>query len=573
MKEAILSIKDGEGNADQKVKVKLDDENIIIEKLPNRQFAITSTSIDSPRSTTSGSSIPRQATASLSSTESSQTGSQKQSTKGSNSLSSMPADDSRSGERVVTIKRQPGGGLGISVKGGAEHGIPVLISRVFPGQAADQTHLLHPGDAILAVNNKKVEHMMHDDVVGELRSCGPQVALTVCTFDGASHVLRPAASASTATPSETSQHPDQPLPQTNNVNSTESTASSKGQDAHAGSVTTAQLDESTQLDNSMIPSMEKETKIPLLFARIEIYHPGTDKRRQNCFEVIGQNKASTGVILCENSDQANDWVSAISAAINKATMKKMEQINEQKQPHITYMGWVSERYAMPASSVQTWYSRFIALRGGKLYVFERPPERDAEWQECGRVYKMHESLCRVHVPPRQLLDQREHCFSVQYSTSPPVYCSLQSKADLLRWEESVQKATHSAVYAAQSQSYECSFEDKPCTFVVHFNSGFKLVEVATQVVLWAYKFSQLKASSDDGHSLITFSFHNRESDLIDKQSFHCQRAYPLLFCVHAFLAAKLSLVDPTFLEKINAQNAATDVTSAMVNGSGPRDSS
>ena len=40
-------------------------------------------------------------------------------------------------ERVVTIKRQPGGGLGISVKGGAEHGIPVLISRVFPGQAGN----------------------------------------------------------------------------------------------------------------------------------------------------------------------------------------------------------------------------------------------------------------------------------------------------------------------------------------------------------------------------------------------------------------------------------------------------
>ena len=49
----------------------------------------------------------------------------------------QPADDSRSGERVVTIKRQPGGGLGISVKGGAEHGIPVLISRVFPGQAGN----------------------------------------------------------------------------------------------------------------------------------------------------------------------------------------------------------------------------------------------------------------------------------------------------------------------------------------------------------------------------------------------------------------------------------------------------
>ena len=44
-------------------------------------------------------------------------------------------DETASNERVVTIKRQPGGGLGISVKGGAEHGIPVLISRVFTGQS------------------------------------------------------------------------------------------------------------------------------------------------------------------------------------------------------------------------------------------------------------------------------------------------------------------------------------------------------------------------------------------------------------------------------------------------------
>ena len=47
----------------------------------------------------------------------------------------MLQDDLVANERVVTIKRQPGGGLGISVKGGAEHGIPVLISRVFTGQS------------------------------------------------------------------------------------------------------------------------------------------------------------------------------------------------------------------------------------------------------------------------------------------------------------------------------------------------------------------------------------------------------------------------------------------------------
>ena len=41
----------------------------------------------------------------------------------------------------------------------------------------------------MAINGKRVEHMIHDDVVAELRSCGPQVSLTVRTFDGASRVL------------------------------------------------------------------------------------------------------------------------------------------------------------------------------------------------------------------------------------------------------------------------------------------------------------------------------------------------------------------------------------------------
>jgi len=55
----------------------------------------------------------------------------------------------------------------------------------------DQTHLLQPGDAILAINGKRVESMLHDNVVSELRTCGPEVALTVRPFDGASHVLQP----------------------------------------------------------------------------------------------------------------------------------------------------------------------------------------------------------------------------------------------------------------------------------------------------------------------------------------------------------------------------------------------
>lgn len=54
-------------------------------------------------------------------------------------------------ERTVVIQREKIGGLGLSVKGGAEHNLPVLISRIFKDQAADKTGQLFVGDAILKV--------------------------------------------------------------------------------------------------------------------------------------------------------------------------------------------------------------------------------------------------------------------------------------------------------------------------------------------------------------------------------------------------------------------------------------
>lgn len=49
----------------------------------------------------------------------------------------------------MQITRQKVGGLGLSIKGGAEHKLPVLISRIYKGQAADQCGQLFVGDAII----------------------------------------------------------------------------------------------------------------------------------------------------------------------------------------------------------------------------------------------------------------------------------------------------------------------------------------------------------------------------------------------------------------------------------------
>lgn len=52
---------------------------------------------------------------------------------------------------MVQITRQKLGGLGLSIKGGAEHKLPILISRIYKDQAADATGQLFVGDAIIKV--------------------------------------------------------------------------------------------------------------------------------------------------------------------------------------------------------------------------------------------------------------------------------------------------------------------------------------------------------------------------------------------------------------------------------------
>lgn len=55
-------------------------------------------------------------------------------------------------ERMVQIRRSSkDGGLGLSIKGGAEHKLPILISKISKDQSADATGQLFVGDAILKV--------------------------------------------------------------------------------------------------------------------------------------------------------------------------------------------------------------------------------------------------------------------------------------------------------------------------------------------------------------------------------------------------------------------------------------
>lgn len=101
--------------------------------------------------------------------------------------------------RHVLLKRHPTTkSFGFSIKGGSDTGkekkkhstftpylffsffvstgFPILISRVIYSNA----HLLHVGDAILAINNENISQLTHDQVIKKLRdTSGEQVHLIV----------------------------------------------------------------------------------------------------------------------------------------------------------------------------------------------------------------------------------------------------------------------------------------------------------------------------------------------------------------------------------------------------------
>uniref|UniRef100_A0A8D3DW30 Syntrophin alpha 1 n=1 Tax=Scophthalmus maximus TaxID=52904 RepID=A0A8D3DW30_SCOMX len=80
-------------------------------------------------------------------------------------------------KRTVRVTKQDVGGLGISIKGGRENKMPILISKIFKGLAADQTEALYVGDAILSVNGNDLREATHDEAVQSLKKTGKEVIL------------------------------------------------------------------------------------------------------------------------------------------------------------------------------------------------------------------------------------------------------------------------------------------------------------------------------------------------------------------------------------------------------------
>uniref|UniRef100_A0A6I8NYE2 Syntrophin gamma 1 n=1 Tax=Ornithorhynchus anatinus TaxID=9258 RepID=A0A6I8NYE2_ORNAN len=434
-----------------------------------------------------------------------------------------------SGERTVTIRRQTVGGFGLSIKGGAEHNIPVVVSKISKEQRAELSGLLFIGDAILQINGINVRKCRHEEVVQVLRNAGEEVTLTVSFLKRAPAFLKlPLNEDCACVPSDQSSGTSSPLCDSGlhlnyHPNNTDTLSCSSWPTS---------------------PGLRWEKRwcdlrlIPLLHSRFSQYLPGSDLCRQNAFQVIAVDGVCSGIIQCLSAEDCVDWLQAIATNISNLTKHNIKKINRNfpVNQQIVYMGWTEER---EQDSIQDrmYTPKFLALRGSSLYKFIAPPDSD-------------------------LLDRRKHCFGVQSESGEDLYFSVELECDLTLWEKAFQTATFLEVERIQCKTYACVLESHLMGLTIDFGMGFVCFDAATKAVLWRYKFSQLKGSSDDGKSKIKFLFQNPDTKQIEAKELEFSNLFAVLHCIHSFFAAKVACLDPLYLGSQATTSASASSTSA-----------
>nr|XP_042712964.1 gamma-1-syntrophin isoform X3 [Chrysemys picta bellii] len=449
-----------------------------------------------------------------------------------------------SGERTVTIRRQTVGGFGLSIKGGAEHNIPVVISKISKEQRAELSGLLFIGDAILQINGINVRKCRHEEVVQVLRNAGEEVTLTVSFLKRAPAFLKlPLNEDCACVPSDQSSgtssplcdsglhlnyHPNNTLrnlgaekipcdrPQIMNI-LTESLLHNIKDTLSCSSWPTS-------------PGLRWEKRwcdlrlIPLLHSRFSQYLPGSDLCRQNAFQVIAVDGVCSGIIQSLSAEDCMDWLQAIATNISNLTKHNIKKINRNfpVNQQIVYMGWTEER-EQDSLQDRMYTPKFLALRGSSLYKFIAPPVTTWDWTRAEKTFSVYEIMYKI-LKDSDLLDRRKHCFGVQSESGEDLYFSVELECDLTLWEKAFQTAT------------------------------FLEVE-RIQAVLWRYKFSQLKGSSDDGKSKIKFLFQNPDTKQIEAKELEFSNLFAVLHCIHSFFAAKVACLDPLYVGSQAATSA------------------
>uniref|UniRef100_A0A915PJX2 PDZ domain-containing protein n=1 Tax=Setaria digitata TaxID=48799 RepID=A0A915PJX2_9BILA len=449
------------------------------------------------------------------------------------------------GIRSVKLRKKKDGGLGLSIKGGSDGNqqVPVVISKIFPNTPAEECRLLYIGDVIVEINGQQTDGKTHDEVVQILKDTGDEVTLNVRHYMQIAPYLKPADSLRTQ-----SESPFDRLYELNTWKSSLKVQSS----VPSGDINGTRSSVGRSVLDDLSDGWKTMAKIPLPMAFITRYLWGTDKLRNNAFEVRAVDGTSTGIVHCEDRNTLEQWIKYIQSRITSLNYKSIKLSNKylHKNEQITYIGWVSERLPEEhfKDPCQRWEPRFIILKGGELCIFESPPLNSDDLNKCVSLYKIYDTAFKVMDREKPTLDKRDHCFWIETSVNGlKHYMSVENHHQFNQFDIAYHRCLHNTVNSFQTRTFACSYEGRPSGLVIDIKQGISLYDIPTK-----YRFCDLESSSDDGKIRLRLVFRDARnpSNSLQIRDIDSDELLFIVYTLHAFYVSKVIATDPDYLKAV-----------------------
>uniref|UniRef100_A0A8C9IF25 Beta-1-syntrophin n=1 Tax=Piliocolobus tephrosceles TaxID=591936 RepID=A0A8C9IF25_9PRIM len=395
-------------------------------------------------------------------------------------------------KRGVKVLKQELGGLGISIKGGKENKMPILISKIFKGLAADQTQALYVGDAILSVNGADLRDATHDEAVQALKRAGKEVLLEVKYMREATPYVK------------------------------------KG---------------------SPVSEIGDRKSIPLKMCYVTRSVALADPENRQ-LEIHSPDAKHTVILRSKDSATAQAWFSAIHSNVNDLLTQVIAEVREQLgkagiagSREIRHLGWLAEK--VPGESEKQWKPALVVLTEKDLLIYDSMPRRKEAWFSPVHTYPLLATRL-VHSGPGKGSPQAgvDLSFATRTGTRQGIETHLfraETSRDLSHWTRSIVQGCHNSAELIAEISTACTYKNQECRLTIHYENGFSITtepqEGAFPKTIIQSPYEKLKMSSDDGIRMLYLDFGGKDGEIqLDLHS--CPK--PIVFIIHSFLSAKIT---------------------------------
>lgn len=420
--------------------------------------------------------------------------------------------------RTVRVIKQEVGGLGISIKGGKENKMPILISKIFKGLAADQTESLYIGDAILAVNGEDLRNATHDEAVRALKRAGKEVDLTVKYVKEVTPYFHRTA------------------------------------ELNANAVANGSVNGEGQAAPENKPNCVEVKKIPLKLCFVTKYVSPKIENHGRTFELYNPDARSACILRGKDTSSASQWFTDIHTNITRLIAPAIEEVNDMLSSNAGYrevraMGWLSEQVHLGGDSSHTeWKPVFVALTEKDMLLYMAAPWSREDWSAPVMSHPLLATRLVHSGQGSNHIQNEEMTFGTRTGTRKGVEAHMfrvETPRELANWSRSLVQGSHDAAALIKEINCAVTWRDQEARLTVHFENGFTLTHARVNEgndrsqVLWYFPFEKLKRSADDGQRMLWLEFGADESDQeldLELDLHGCPK--PVVFVMHTFLSAK-----------------------------------